>query len=35
VAAVGAGYISITPLRADMTDDAWLNDLARILSSGG
>ncbi len=35
LAAVGAGYISITPLRADMTDDAWLTDLARILSAGG
>jgi 5'-nucleotidase len=35
LAAVGAGYISITPLRADMTDDAWLTDLARVLSAGG
>jgi hypothetical protein len=33
--AVGAGFISITPLRADMTDDAWLTDLARVLSGGG
>lgn len=34
LAAVGAGFISITPLRADMTDDAWLTDLARVLSAG-
>jgi len=26
------GFISITPLRADMTDDAWLTGLADVLS---
>ena len=35
LAAVAAGFISITPLRADMTDDAWLTDLARVLSADG
>jgi broad specificity polyphosphatase/5'/3'-nucleotidase SurE len=33
LAAIHDGFISITPLRADMTDDAWLTDLADILSA--
>jgi 5'-nucleotidase len=33
LAAIHGGFISITPLRADMTDDAWLTDLADILSA--
>jgi 5'-nucleotidase len=32
IAAVHDGFISITPLRADMTDDAWLTGLADVLS---
>jgi len=32
IAAVHDGFISITPLRADMTDDTWLSDLAGVLS---
>jgi hypothetical protein len=35
LAAIEAGFTSITPLRADMTDDAWLTDLARVISAGG
>jgi 5'-nucleotidase len=33
LAAVAAGFVSITPLRADMIDDAWLTDLTDILST--
>ena len=32
ITAVHDGFISITPLRADMTDDAWLTDLAGVLA---
>jgi len=32
IAAIHDGFISITPLRVDMTDDAWLTDLEAALS---
>ena len=32
ITAVHDGFISITPLRTDMTDDVWLTDLAGVLA---
>ncbi len=32
--AVGRGYVSVTPLRRDLTDESLLSDLARVFPSG-